>query len=792
MVFTALLFLTLISTSQTQTASIVMKAAVGETITVGCPQAERYKRNYVIWWCKATSGTRCDHISSIGQKVRNDYRGTSIADTNGRISVTIRHLEEKDTGTYWCGALDNGVIHTLDVILLKVFTGTWEPIVSEISGVVGNVATVPCLYTEEEKSYQKFLCKVTSRNKCTIIASSNGAVTNLQNGSVSITINNSHNFTVTLGNINKADEGEYWCGAETVKNINIVQVKNLTTAEASQTQTASIVVRAAVGETITVGCPQAERYKRNNVIWWCKATWGSGCDQISSIDGQKVRNDYRRTSITDTNGKISVTIQKLEEKDTGTYWCGLEDKQTFSVSDVILLKVFTGTWEPIVSEISGVVGNVATVPCLYTEEENYYKKFLCKVTSINKCTIIASSDGAVNNLQNGSVSITINNSQNFTVTLGNINKADEGEYWCGAVRITNIKIVQVKNLTTAEASQTQTASIVLRAAVGETITVGCPQAERYKRNYVIWWCRAISGTRFNHISSIYGQTVRNDYRGTSIADTNGKISITIQHLEEKDTGTYWCGPGDKHTFSVSDVILLKVFTGTWEPIVSEISGVVGNVATVPCMYTEEEKYYQKFLCKVTSINKCTIIASSNGAVTNLQNGSVSITINNFHNFTVTLGNINKADEGEYWCGATRITNIKIVQVKNLTTAEEPGSPLSTNDPQSHTALYIIIAVVLGLLILPLLVLFILRTKKLKAAHDQGENENVKLESPATITKFDREAEDTITYSTVEIQTAAQREGHSATYANLKNLNTQSSSIATNSESVEYSTLVFKP
>ncbi|XP_038675787.1 polymeric immunoglobulin receptor-like isoform X2 [Scyliorhinus canicula] len=224
----------------------------------------------------------------------------------------------------------------------------------------------------------------------------------------------------------------------------------LTLVSASQTQTASIVVKAAVGETITVGCPQAERYKRNNVIWWCKATWGSGCDHISSIDGQKVRNDYRGTSITDTNGKISVTIQHLEEKDTGTYWCGPGDKHTFNVLDIVLLKVFTGTWEPIVSEISGVVGNVTTVPCLYTEEEKYYKKFLCKVTSINKCTIIASSDGAVNNLQNGSVSITINNSHNFTVTLGNINKADEGEYWCGAVTVKNIKIIQVKHLTTAE------------------------------------------------------------------------------------------------------------------------------------------------------------------------------------------------------------------------------------------------------------------------------------------------------------------------------------------------------
>ncbi|XP_072336133.1 polymeric immunoglobulin receptor-like [Scyliorhinus torazame] len=344
-------------------------------------------------------------------------------------------------------------------------------------------------------------------------------------------------------------------------------------------------------------------------------------------------------------------------------------------------------------------------------------------------------------------------------------------------------------LTLISTSQTQTAPIVMTAAVGETITVECPQAERYKGNSIISWCKAISGTRCDHILSIDGHRVRNYYRRISIANTNGKISVTIQQLEEGDTGTYWCVPYSENQLHISGVILLKVFTGTWEPIVSEIRG-VGNTATVPCLYTEEEKYYKKFLCKVTSINKCTIIASSDGAVNNLQNGSVSITINNSHNFTVTLGNINKADEGEYWCGAVTIKNIKIVQVKNLTTAAELENPPSSNDSQRNTALYTIIAVVLGLLILPLLVLFILRKKKLKAAHDQGKNENVNVEFPATIRKFDREADDTITYSTVEIQTAAQRERHSATYANLKNLNTQNGSIATNSESVEYSTLVF--
>ncbi|XP_078098265.1 polymeric immunoglobulin receptor-like isoform X2 [Mustelus asterias] len=338
--FTALLLLTLISILWTQTASIVMKAAVGETITVECPQATQQK-HHEIWWCKKTSYNYCNQISSIdGARVWNGYARTSIANTNGNIFVTIQQLQKTDTGTYWCGPQQHNILRPLDVIVLEVFSVLW-------------------------------------------------------------------------------------------------------------TQTASIVMKAAVGETITVECPQATQQKHQE-IWWCKITSETRCNHIPIIDGDRVWNVDARTSITNTNGNISLTIQQLEETDAGTYWCGSRYQNTLHALDVVILKVFSGRWEPILSEVSGVVGNAATIPCLFTEKERLYQKFLCKATSVNKCIIIASSNGVPENRNNGNVSITIDNSYNFIVTMNNIDKGNEGEYWCGAEKINDIKIVAIRNLTITE------------------------------------------------------------------------------------------------------------------------------------------------------------------------------------------------------------------------------------------------------------------------------------------------------------------------------------------------------
>ncbi|XP_078098264.1 polymeric immunoglobulin receptor-like isoform X1 [Mustelus asterias] len=458
---------------------------------------------------------------------------------------------------------------------------------------------------------------------------------------------------------------------------------------------------------------------------------------------------------------------------------------------LLLLTLISILWTQTASIVmKAAVGETITVECPQATQQKHHEIWWCKKTSYNYCNQISSIDGA--RVWNGYARTSIANTNgNIFVTIQQLQKTDTGTYWCGPQQHNILRPLDVIVLEVFSVLWTQTASIVMKAAVGETITVECPQATQQKHQE-IWWCKITSETRCNHIPIIDGDRVWNVDARTSITNTNGNISLTIQQLEETDAGTYWCGSRYQNTLHALDVVILKVFSGRWEPILSEVSGVVGNAATIPCLFTEKERLYQKFLCKATSVNKCIIIASSNGVPENRNNGNVSITIDNSYNFIVTMNNIDKGNEGEYWCGAEKINDIKIVAIRNLTITEG-NSEVPSNGQSKISSLewYIILTVVPGLLILLLLVLFIFRKKMQKSARDQGKNENENAEPQILVTKFDREAEDMITYSTVGIQTPAQRGENSTIYANLKNTKAQKASIVVNSsESVEYSTLMF--
>uniref|UniRef100_UPI00398EC025 polymeric immunoglobulin receptor-like n=1 Tax=Pristiophorus japonicus TaxID=55135 RepID=UPI00398EC025 len=353
-----------------------------------------------------------------------------------------------------------------------------------------------------------------------------------------------------------------------------------------------------------------------------------------------------------------------------------------------------------------------------------------------------------------------------------------------------MKVAALLFLTLTSSLWTQIAATVVTATVGKTFTIECPQAANQGNN-VITLCKATSDHKCDLIASTNGNKYNGYSERVSITHANGLITGTIKHLLERDTGIYWCGRQHGSDIDVLDIILLKVFTDSLLPIKSQINGVMGNVTTVQCLYTEQYTSYKKFFCKVTSVNKCTPIASSDGRVENLYSGRASITTNNKHNFSVTLSNISKGDEGEYWCGAATIVEIEIAHVKILTISEATTrGPTHADNIASNTAQqiwYIILPVMLGLVILSLIVGFIWRKQRPKTTKNEGNNQNP--ESPITISKFDREVEDMIIYATVTIQPDTQTKRSSTIDANLKE---QKGGIKiSSSESVEYSTLSFR-
>ncbi|KPP56791.1 hypothetical protein Z043_125556 [Scleropages formosus] len=162
-----------------------MSALRGESVTIQCRYDQRYKHS-VKYWCKWETWSSCSTMVRSGSPQRKG--DVSIADDPDQLvfTVTMRNVQEKDAGTYWCG---------VDI------------------GGTGTMDDSAYIYLTIYKYHVKFGCKWYHRESCSTMVSSDSAQTE---GDVSITdYPNQLVFTVTIMNVQEKDAGWYWCGVET-------------------------------------------------------------------------------------------------------------------------------------------------------------------------------------------------------------------------------------------------------------------------------------------------------------------------------------------------------------------------------------------------------------------------------------------------------------------------------------------------------------------------------------------------------------------------------------------------
>ncbi|KAK1172211.1 CMRF35-like molecule 3 [Acipenser oxyrinchus oxyrinchus] len=77
------------------------------------------------------------------------------------------------------------------------------------------------------------------------------------------------------------------------------------------------------GGSVSVQC-HYDRYLDTNVKYWCRGEVWSSCKIIQRSDEKQ--RDEDKVSISDdrTLGVFTVTVRRLEKKDAGWYWCGIE------------------------------------------------------------------------------------------------------------------------------------------------------------------------------------------------------------------------------------------------------------------------------------------------------------------------------------------------------------------------------------------------------------------------------------------------------------------------------------
>ncbi|XP_078496666.1 transmembrane domain-containing protein TMIGD3-like [Lissotriton helveticus] len=90
------------------------------------------------------------------------------------------------------------------------------------------------------------------------------------------------------------------------------------------------------GSPINVECDYDPAYKEY-VKYWCKGYYRASCTILrytsQTPDGEIMINDQA------TDGKMTVTMEKLRSEDTGWYWCGIERSHLLDIMDYTYLTV---------------------------------------------------------------------------------------------------------------------------------------------------------------------------------------------------------------------------------------------------------------------------------------------------------------------------------------------------------------------------------------------------------------------------------------------------------------------
>ncbi|XP_059509195.1 uncharacterized protein LOC125462660 [Stegostoma tigrinum] len=648
----------------------------------------------------------------------------------------------------------------------------------DVHGEVGGSVTAECKYHQSCKENVKYWCKGYHYIRCSIIVSTD----NPQSGRVSMTDDKKHNIlSITMDNLMKSDEGRYWCVIERFfpnERVSFkLEVFEVPTWSSTMGPTSSIAgtTQSHVTMDLTTSSATISSTSEENLPLDLMASW-----QVILVVVVLIIIVLLAAAVILyvklKQQKKSVTVER-NAAGFGSLASSVTEDTTVMYSTVKVVPK---------ADLESTYINLQDLQCQGTAKDQ------SSSDSVEYSTIVFRSQrnnpkeeprvlspGNVNNMsmiqhrplkRHRDTCITQKTVDNFTGTM---------------------KFTALLVLSLISTSWTEITWTVLKAAAGKNITVKFPW--KWNQRDVAIWCKTYSETRCNVIASFKKGMNKSFQSKTSISEAHGSIFITMQPLWKNDTGTYWWGAADQQSIIVSDGTLLKVFTDSEESIPTEINNVMENTTTVSCLYTQQEEIdYKKFFCKVTSVNKCTVIADSNKNIGNEYKGRVSIMTNKSQNFTITMSNTSKADEGQYWCGSVKIDDVKITQVKNLTIASEGIPAVSIDTPSNITPQkwYIILAVLLGLLILSLLILFTWKRKVTKRAGNEAKNENPEI--PDMTRKSDREMEDTVIHSTMTLQSSAQTKEDSVTYANLKDLKQQKENININaSESVEYAALQFK-
>ncbi|XP_034557967.1 polymeric immunoglobulin receptor [Notolabrus celidotus] len=189
----------------------------------------------------------------------------------------------------------------------------------EYSVLEGQSVVIACHYEPQYEHYVKYWCRGTTREFCTSLARTDDiGSSNPDKDRVRISDDlDQLVFTVTMQDVKKGDTGWYICGVEigSIWSADVVTFSNIRVLDGMSVVNSQVT--GEEGRSVTVECLYSESYRESRKKWCRSGDWSS----CRLIDAGESYEDASVAISDDRTRTYTVTLKKLQLKDTGWYTC---------------------------------------------------------------------------------------------------------------------------------------------------------------------------------------------------------------------------------------------------------------------------------------------------------------------------------------------------------------------------------------------------------------------------------------------------------------------------------------
>ncbi|XP_066512689.1 polymeric immunoglobulin receptor-like [Hoplias malabaricus] len=178
----------------------------GSSVTIPCPYGNEYDKHRK-YWCYHAGGDFSYCKIRAYANTTNDKLVVTESPVQSLFTVTMRDLQIRDTGKYWCVVeIDMGA-DVKEAMFINVKSDPDLSVVkSSVTGQEGGSVSVQCLYSSQHQKEKKQWCR-SKDERCYTVGRSKTS----QNSSVQLSDDGIRSFTVEMSKLKKSDTGWYWC-----------------------------------------------------------------------------------------------------------------------------------------------------------------------------------------------------------------------------------------------------------------------------------------------------------------------------------------------------------------------------------------------------------------------------------------------------------------------------------------------------------------------------------------------------------------------------------------------------